>query len=192
MLWSLVLASGVLAALGALSGFLEGYGQKDRAQHSAAIVVLGAGVRADGRPGKGLRRRVRHAVELYEKGYAPQILMTGGIGKHPPAEAEVAAELAIANGVPRSAILLESRSTSTWENAVFTAEICKEKGWENVLIVSDPFHLWRAERNFAKCGLPTSSSPAARETWQQQPLARAFWTVRETLLVVRDGMLGRI
>lgn len=155
-------------------------------------MVLGAGVRADGRAGKGLKRRVLHAVELYEKGYAPRILMTGGTGKNPPAESEVAVELAFASGVPRSALFLEDRSTSTWENAAFVADICQEKGWKRVLVVSDPFHLWRAERNFAKHGLPVSSSPVTSEAGEQKPLVRMFWATREACLVARDWVLRRV
>lgn len=183
---------GVVVGLGVLAGFLDGYGRVDRARKADAIVVLGAGVGPDGKAGKGLERRVLHAVRLYKKGFAPHIIMTGGVGTYPPAEAEVAARLAMQKGVPRGAIVLENKSTSTWENAAFAAAICKKHGWKNVLIVSDPFHLWRAQRNFQKCRMSASVSPVAPEMGRAQPLRNALWTVREAVLVARDWVLRRV
>jgi uncharacterized SAM-binding protein YcdF (DUF218 family) len=187
-----LLATGTLVVLGVLVGFLESYGQENRAQKADAIVVLGAGVGPDGKAGKGLQRRVLHAVRLYKKGFAPRIIMTGGVGTYPPAEAEVAARLAMEKGVPRAAIVREEESTSTWENAANATQICKQRGWKNVLIVSDPFHLYRAQRNFQKCGLHATTSPAASEMWRAQPLQRIFWTTREAVLVMRDWVLRRV
>jgi uncharacterized SAM-binding protein YcdF (DUF218 family) len=183
---------GTLMALGVLVGFLDGYGQINRAQKADAIVVLGASVGPDGKAGKGLERRVLHAVRLYKKGWAPRIIMTGGVGTYPPAEAEVAARLAMQKGVPRSAIVLENKSTSTWENAANAAAICKRHRWKSVLIVSDPFHLWRAQRNFQKCGMRAFTSPVAPEIWRAQPLRKIFWTTREAVLVARDWILRRV
>ncbi len=187
-----LLAGGAFIALGALSGVLDDYGQKTHAQQADAIVVLGAKVRADGSAGLGLQRRVLHAARLYKKGMADSIITTGGVGTYPPAEAEVAAKLLVQHGVPRSAIVLENKSTSTWENATYATQICRNKGWKKVLLVSDPFHLWRAERNFTKCGLQVASSPVALEQWRAQPLQRVYWTARESVLVARDWMMQRV
>lgn len=156
-----VAGGGVLLALIIMVGFLDGYGQKDRAQKSDAIVVLGARVRPDGKAGQGLTLRVLHAVRLYKKGFAPKIIMTGGVGDNPPSEAQVAAELAVKNGVPREDVIQENKSTSTWENAAYTALICKKRNWKTVLVVSDPVSfvarskklptLWNARLGFAGC-----------------------------------------
>jgi uncharacterized SAM-binding protein YcdF (DUF218 family) len=187
-----ILMIGALMALGVLVGFLDGYGQINRPQKADAIVVLGAGVGPGGKAGKGLERRVLHAVRLYRKGWAPRIIMTGGVGTYPPAEAEVAAQLAMQKGVPRAAIVLENKSTSTWENAANATTICKKHGWKSVLLVSDPFHLWRAQRNFQKCGMRAFTSPVAPEMWRAQPLRKIFWTAREAVLVARDWCLRRV
>lgn len=192
MLLLAILTGGVLVALGAMVGVLDGYGHRSHAQPADAIVVLGAKVRADGTAGIGLQRRVLHAARLYKKGLAGHIITTGGIGTFPPAEAEVAARLLVRNGVPRSAIVLENKSTSTWENATNATQICKRHGWKKVLVVSDPFHLWRAERNFQKCGMLVFTSPVAVEQWQSQPVQRLFWTAREAVLVARDWVMRRV
>lgn len=187
-----LVAGGVLVPVGVLVGVLDSYGQADRARPADAIVVLGAQVRPDGSAGYGLQSRVLHALRLYEKGVAPRIICTGGVGENPPAEAEVAAKILRTRGVPRDAVLLENKSTSTWENAAYSAKICRAHNIKNVVVVSDPFHLWRAERNFAKNGISAWGAPVAREQWRLQPLRKAFWTTREAFLVIRDFVLRRV
>lgn len=187
-----VILGGTLLVLIVMVGFLDGYGQKNRAQRSDAIVVLGARVRPDGQAGQGLKLRVLHAVRLYKKGYAPKIIMTGGVGDNPPSEARVSADLAVKNGVLREDIIEENKSTSTWENAANASGICKKHKWKSVLIVSDPFHLWRAQRNFTRSGMRASVSPVAAEQWRLQPARRLFWTAREAVLVARDWCLRRV
>jgi uncharacterized SAM-binding protein YcdF (DUF218 family) len=167
---------------------LDRYGQTDRAHRAGAIVVLGAAVNAYGLPGASLRARTLHAVDLYHRGLAPVIIFTGGVGKNPPAESQVAAALAMRRGVPSSAIFLEETSTSTWENIGNTAQICRELGAQSVVVVSDPYHLWRAQRNFAAHGIAAYPSPTSnRETW-----LRVLMTAREVLSLSRDFFTGRL
>lgn len=168
-----------------LVGFLDGYGQRDRTRPADAIVVLGARVGTDGIAGEVLRGRTLHAVNLYKRGMAPKIIFTGGVGAHPIPEARAAATLARERGVPARDIILESRSTSTWENARYTASICRERGWSRVVVVSDPYHLWRAKRDFTQARLVPFVSPATQ--WQQRYPTRRFWAAgREAVLVLRD------
>ncbi len=139
-------------------------------------------------PGPSLRARTLHAVELYHRGLAPVIIFTGGVGKNPPAESQVAAALAIRRGVPRSAIFLEETSTSTWQNIGNTVQICRELGVRSVVVVSDPYHVWRAQRNFAAHEIEAYPSPTNnREAW-----LRVLMTAREVLSVTRDLFTGRL
>jgi uncharacterized SAM-binding protein YcdF (DUF218 family) len=167
---------------------LDRYGQTDRARRAGAIVVLGAAVNAYGLPGPSLRARTLHAVELYRRGVAPVIIFTGGVGKNPPAESKVAAALAMRRGVPRSAIFSEETSTNTWQNIENTTQICGALGVQNVVVVSDPYHLWRAQRNFAAQGIQAYPSPTGnRETW-----LRVLMAAREVISVSRDCLTGRL
>lgn len=61
------------------------------------------------------------AVELYHRGLAPRILMSGGFGKitrhlNRQPEAEIYAAIARRHGVPTTAITVETKSTNTDEN----------------------------------------------------------------------------
>lgn len=112
-----------------------------------AIVVLGCPVRADGLPSPALDRRVRGGVELYERGVASVIVMTGGPGRH-GVEAHAMRDLAVELGVPQDAIRVEDASRTTAENASMTAARAAEWGLDRVVVVSDQFHLPRARSLF--------------------------------------------
>ncbi len=188
----LLTAAGLLALGSAVTAsWVDSYGQVDRARPADAIVVLGARVLNGGQAGDSLRARTLRAVELYHRGLAPAIVCTGGVGEHPPSEAEVAAELARNLGVPAKALVLEMRSTSTWENAVNAAGICRERGWRRIVVVSDPYHLLRATRNFRKAGLEPYPSPAWECRRNRTPRLRAEWALRDGLLLLRDFLTGR-
>ena len=177
----------LLAAFGALMGFLDRYGQTDRAAPADAIVVLGAHVLASGEPGKSLSARTKHAAALYHRGLARVVICTGGLGTHAPAESEASAALLRNSGVLSGDILQENTSTSTWQNIENATQLCRERGWKRVIVVSDPYHLFRARRNFARFGIEAYPSPSPN-----QPLpTRLYMTTREVFSVLRDVALGR-
>ena len=129
-----------------------------------AIVVAGATVWRGGRPSKALTRRTLAGVELWRRGYAPRLVLTGGVGAHGPAEAVVAARIAREQGVPETALVIEARSRSTEENARFARDLL---GPGRVLVVTDAYHVLRSEliyrRHFDDAGLvglPIGKTPA--------------------------------
>lgn len=117
------------------------------------IVVMGAGVWEHESPSPAMRQRVEHAKRLYDEGRAPVILMTGGLGEHPPEEAVVMKRLAVELGVPEEAVLTESRSVTTLESARRCADILHERGCRWVLVVSHRYHLLRSCASFRAFGV---------------------------------------
>jgi len=59
-------------------------------------------------------------------------------------EPDIMRALAIDNGVPASAIELETRAANTHENVVFSQRILNDHGWKRALVVSSPYHMRRA------------------------------------------------
>jgi len=118
----------------------------------AAIVVLGARVRPDGRPSAALERRMRVAISLYQAGAAPRLVLSGG-GQRAVPEAEVMRDLALAAGVPASALIIEPRSRTTLENASETAKLLAPDGHDAVILVTDSYHAFRARLLFRIAGL---------------------------------------
>ena len=92
-------------------------------------------------------RRTTKAVELWRRGLAPVIVLTGGIGAFPPAESSAAAAVARGLGVPDSAMILESKSTSTAENSRFSRALVD---FNRIVVVTDSYHVRRCEWLFGK------------------------------------------
>ena len=69
-------------------------------------------------------------AQLYREGFAPWVLFTGGLGRNTAgmwteSEAERFGRIALEEGVPESALLLEPKSTNTAENIAFTLGVHK-------------------------------------------------------------------
>lgn len=176
----------LLTGLLGITFSLDRFGQVERARPAPVIVVLGARVLADGSPGDSLRARMRKAAGLYRRGLAKAVILTGGQGDYGRPESVVATDMAVSLGIPVDNILRETRSHSTRENVRYAAEICRAHGWRQVIVVSDPYHLWRARYLFAREGITAYPSPAWEcERNRKLPL-RIQWTLRETLAVMNE------
>jgi uncharacterized SAM-binding protein YcdF (DUF218 family) len=174
------------------------YGAADRTTSSTradVIVVLGAGTRANGTPSASHRRRINHAWALYKQGMAPLLLCTGGYTqRHPKSEADVCKEMLVSLGVPASAILSEEISTSTAENAIQARQVMLANNLANAILVSDNFHLWRAELLFTGQGIPVVISPAQATTgpvYWRTVMLNCYREVAATLWHVGQRLLGR-
>lgn len=140
-------AAVALAAWLGFGEFLIGHGAGARATGNYdAIVVAGCRVRPDGRPGVALARRAERAAALFRARLAPKIFTTGGRGASGHVESEAAARHLVRLGVPARAIAMERRSHSTEENALHAARALGRRA--RVLVVTDDYHVYRAERVF--------------------------------------------
>jgi uncharacterized SAM-binding protein YcdF (DUF218 family) len=106
------------------------------------------------------RGRVARAVELFQQGAAPRLIMSGccsfKLAARPvPCEAEVMRDIAIAMGVPAAAILIEDESADTLGNAVLSkVRHILPNGWRKVGVVSTDVHMvyggWLFEKALAE------------------------------------------
>jgi uncharacterized SAM-binding protein YcdF (DUF218 family) len=88
--------------------------------------------------------RVKRAAEMHLQGRVGVLLLTGaGVGGDSAAGLAVQAQK---RGVPREAIVLEERSTTTRENLVGAAAIVRARGWTSVALVTSASHMGRALR----------------------------------------------
>lgn len=85
------------------------------------------------------------------------ILGCGGLGTHPPGEAEVIARICRAAGVPAEAILRDDRSTTTRENLTNALSILSRIRPSAVILVTDPYHAPRARLIARQIGLVAST-----------------------------------
>jgi uncharacterized SAM-binding protein YcdF (DUF218 family) len=111
-----------------------------------AIVVLGCV------PSARLKRRVEHGVRLFQEGVARVLLLSGG-GSGAVPEAEIMRGIALAQGVPQRALLIEAHSQDTLGNARETALLMRAHELQSVVLVSDRAHLPRAALLFRLAGV---------------------------------------
>lgn len=184
----LVLAGGL--AFGALCGLIAYRGGVDDSRPAEAILVLGAAVFESGKPSPVLEARVAHAVSLYRRGLAPQIVLTGGVRAHPPSEAEVMARLAMAAGVPCDALVLETRANTTQQSVQFTAALLEERDVQSIIVVSSPFHLFRATWMVRNAGFVAYGSGPRDDPLWANPVVRWRYILREAWCFVLHLLLG--
>ncbi len=138
-----------------------------------AVVVLGAPPVAAGVAGPALSRRLAHGVDVLERRGLPFLVVSGGEVGPPPAEARLMQALAIELGVAAARIVVEDRSRNTFENAVYTGRIMRDRGWPRVVVVTDAWHMRRALFVFARLGLDAIGEPVPEPA--ETPLAERVW-----------------
>lgn len=120
-----------------------------------AIVVLGRGINQDGTLPVDPMWRVRRALELFNAGAAPTILMSGASSYHfdfhpPRSEAEAMKAWAVSLGAPPEQVLTESKSRDTLGNALYIKAKAQRNGWKSLVVVASDEHMDRVRYIFGK------------------------------------------
>jgi uncharacterized SAM-binding protein YcdF (DUF218 family) len=151
---------------------------------ASAIVVMGA-AQWNGRPSPVLQNRLDHAVELYELGAAPTIVVTGGKQAGDTVTQGFSGyEYLRDHGVPEDAIKVEVQGTNSFEELSASAFILSQADAGNdVVIVTDPYHALRVEEIADEVGLSAQVSPTGASSSVRQ-------LGRETLAVALGRIVG--
>ncbi|SHK05035.1 DUF218 domain-containing protein [Clostridium cavendishii DSM 21758] len=153
----------------------------------SAILILGCRVKGEV-PSAFLMERTRHGAELFKKGYGEYIIVSGGKGSGEDiSEAEAMKRILIEEGVPKEKIIEENKSTSTAENLKFSSKIIKEKDFNDVLIVSNEFHLRRASILAKKNNIKASYSGVFVSGYKYLEL---YGGIREIPAIIKDVLLN--
>ena len=158
---------------------IDRQGRVDQAQSADAIVVLGAQVLPNGQAGPDQEARTAHAVSLYQAGLAPRIICSGGFKGERSSAAAVAGNLASSLGIPQEAIFLADGSRKTQEDAMQTAAVMAQHGWQKAIVVSHPLHVYRARLFFEREGIVAYTSPTTTDVDGIAQPWRTYYTVRE-------------
>jgi uncharacterized SAM-binding protein YcdF (DUF218 family) len=141
-----VVASGVtlivLAAAGAAVFFGVGFylsPQSSLSKTDAIVAISGGETDA----------RTTAAVDLYKAGWAPMLIFSGAAADpNGPSNAQAMATLAVSDGIPPDAILLDQTSLDTSQNATNVAAIVRSENFHSIILVTSPYHQRRAEIAF--------------------------------------------
>lgn len=129
------------------------------------MIVLGAQWKSNG-PSYVLQKRLDKAVEYLQENPYTMVIVSGGQGSNEPiAEAVGMKGYLVEKGIAEERILVEDKSTNTYENLVFSACFL-DKESDTVVLVTNNFHVFRAckiaeKQGYAQIeGLAAGSYPA--------------------------------
>ena len=155
----------------------------DQMRPASAIVVLGA-AQYVGHPSPVLRARLDHAVALFQEHVAPTLIVTGGRGTgDTTTEAAVSQRYAEQRGVPASAILLEAEGRTTSQSMAGVAALMRSRERQDVVLVSDPFHMLRLMIIARRHGLTPYASPTPTSPIAASLVERWKYTLSESVKV---------
>ncbi len=143
------------------------------------ILVLGAGVYADGTPTPMLADRLDCALSLYEEGKAPKILVSGDHGQDHYDETNAMKDYLTARGVPSADVFMDHAGFNTYDSIYRARDIF---GVERAVIVTQKYHLYRALYIADRLGISAQGVAADTRYYHGQP----YREVREMAARCKD------
>jgi len=142
---------------------VSGAAEIDETRRADAIIVLGA-AQYNGSPSGVLQERLDHAYNLYADSYAPVIITTGaGAPGDITTEGLVGYEHLRSKGMTDDEIKLIPEGTNSWEQLSAAAAVIQQNQYDEVLLVSDPYHTYRLLDIANELGIDAYVSPSAVE-----------------------------
>lgn len=127
------------------------------------LMVLGAGVRGT-KISTSLLYRLETALDFHELYPDVKIIVSGGQGEGEKiSEASAMRNFLVDNGVDPSQIIMEDKSTDTYENFLYTKKLLDDESEVKdpiVTIISNNFHMFRAKLLAKEVGFNTLGYPA--------------------------------
>ncbi|HYS38415.1 MAG TPA: YdcF family protein [Pseudonocardiaceae bacterium] len=156
------------------------YGRIDDRGHADVILVLGA-AQYNGDPSAILRNRLDHARALYDEGVAGEIVTVGG--RRPLdrfTEAQASGMYLVSQGVPSDRIVEVNTGNDTLNSLRAAAGVLRQHSWGSAVLVSDPWHMFRAETMAEDSGIDAWTSPTHSGPAVQTRTTQLKYIVRET------------
>ncbi len=154
--------------------------RQDARPGSDAIVVLGS-AQYNGVPSSIFEARLEHALSLWEDGVAPVVVTVGGKAAGDQfTEAEAGRDYLLDAGVPAEALLAVPEGVDTLESMRAVGTAFGERGWSQAVLVTDPWHVMRAERMAEDAGVSAESSPTRQGPAVQTRTTQFRYILRET------------
>ncbi len=151
------------------------------------MIVLGAQWKNNG-PSYVLKKRLDKALEYLQENPDTYVIVSGGQGSDEPvSEAQGMYEYLSAAGIEEERILLEDKSTSTYEN-LYNSSSLLDKGKDRVVLVTNNFHVYRGEKLAEKMGYMHIEGLAA----DSYPAMLPNNMLREFFGIIKDFWIGKL
>ena len=144
-----------------------------------AVIVLGGLVedRTDSHGAVAYNENVERLLGAYDvlaRNEARFAILSGGSWANEVAEADTLANELERFGIDRSRLIVEGRSRNTRENALYSAEIVRARGFSSVLLVTSAFHMQRSLRCFDQVGLTVDALPVDYKSYDPARYSGSF------------------
>lgn len=126
-----------------------------------AAVVLGNMVSPEGKPSARLAGRLDKAAELFKRKHFNYIIVSGGIDSSGTDEADAMKRYLIEKGVPEEALICDNLGNNSMLSARNSAAIMKERNFQNLMLISQFYHISRLKLAFSKEGLRHCASASS-------------------------------
>lgn len=133
--------------------------------HADAVIIL---------EGDGLDR-VKHGINIFKKGLAPNIVFSGGMDNREKGcyNFSNSQHLLSDANIPGNSFFLDDQSMHTRDQAVNIIELSVKQNWTSLILVASQFHQYRAYLTFLKVLQETAndrrillhSSPVRQQQW---------------------------
>ena len=151
--------------------------EKAKDLNADCIIVLGAGLRPDGKPTWMLEDRIKVGDELYKNHAAPKIIMSGDHGRESYDEVNAMKKYAKSEGVPSKDIFMDHAGFETYDTMYRARDVF---GAKKVIIVTQKYHLYRAMYAAKKLGLDAYGVSATKRKYDNKQWIRDMreWLAR--------------
>ncbi len=180
LLWLAVAAAGCVALFLTIESIRIIHTAKlEEARPVDAIVVFGA-AEYSGHPSPVLKARLDHGFDLFRRGIAPVVIVTGGAAADPTfSEGGVGHDYLEHRGIPERNLIAETQGRDTAESAARVAVIMRTNGLHSCVAVSDAYHVFRIRKLLEHEGIhPVYVSPRL-DSKPQGAAPRALAVLRE-------------
>ncbi len=143
------------------------------------ILVLGAGVRADGTPSKMLKDRLDKTIELYNSGVSETIIVSGDHRTKDYDEVNTMKNYLIDAGIPSECIFMDHGGLSTYDSMYRAKNIFSVK---KAIIVTQKYHMYRAIYVAKSFGIDAYGVSAKEISYSGQTKR----SIRELLARIKD------
>ena len=141
--------------------YITTFGLTNKVDKADVSVVFGNEIKPNGEPSPRLKARLDKAIQLYQQGYAPVIIVSGGIEPKGFDEALVMKSYLVHNGIAENRIYSDNQGKNTYSTAHNVSLMMRSNGWKSVLLVSQFYHLARSRLAFERFGITTVYSAHA-------------------------------
>lgn len=147
------------------------------------IMVMGAGVEADGSPSAALKARLDTGIGLYQQGVAPKLLLSGDNGRVEYDEVSAMKAYVLEKGVPEEDIFLDHAGFNTYDS-VYRADyiFCVSR----MIVVSQKDHLYRVLYGCKKMGIDALGVAAQGHESYSSYYSDSKYNYREMLARAKD------